>query len=330
MQTAVPDGLEVAHDSLGPEPAPNTEPPYLKMDEDKLLRARRQKRLHIFILFCVMTTILGVGLGVGLGLVQQHPSPDVAASIPLINGALNDTSLASVITADKNRHLFFQDVNNTIRHAIFAASQNAWLPSIGFINSPRQPKKYTPISVLDVSNASSAETHVSASTSLVVIDIFYVDVNNTIAAFQYIDLNGNDSGVFLTYDYLLNSSFPVYKDTRSLSVSQFLSNSSNGSASDIFSNVFLLSESPGRNITVLQGSHSGGSIKWTWQNITQSFYQKMQAIPQGAWIGSPFSASKSFDGRAISGCFSNSGYKSNGSLSPVYGATLEDAPDGGI
>lgn len=57
---------------------------------------------------------------------------------------LNDTSLAALVLPDGARHLFFQDNNGLILHAIHSVTEDQWTvhPSLDLHSSP---KNHTPI-----------------------------------------------------------------------------------------------------------------------------------------------------------------------------------------
>lgn len=55
------------------------------------------------------------------------PVPPVVSASPVL---LNNTSIASCILSNGDRHFFFQDYNNTIRHAIRLASSNQWITKL--------------------------------------------------------------------------------------------------------------------------------------------------------------------------------------------------------
>lgn len=66
---------------------------------------------------------------------------------------LNNTSIASCIVSNGDRHLFFQDNNNTIRHAVRPASSNQWITKITQLAIPivdakaDEAKTHTPLTV---------------------------------------------------------------------------------------------------------------------------------------------------------------------------------------
>ena len=232
--------------------------------------------------FSILAIAVGAGLGVGLGvgLQRQHsldtlPSTDSSGqstttpAVPsptspvLVNGAMKDTSLASVTTANNDRHLFFQDINSTLRHAIYSTSQDTWLSSVDFLITPQRPRNGTPIAVLDASAGADPGLPVN---------VYFVDENNNLAAVQFPPtMAGN----------LLNNSFFVFPETRSLSVVQLPSSDQ----------TFLFYESPYQNVTVLEGMQTGplGGI-WIWNNVSDIFNAQNFGFPSEGWFGAPFSA----------------------------------------
>ena len=251
-----------------------------------------------------------MGLGVGLRDRQSEQGASFTTSlntpmstsassptpVPLINGALNDTSIASIQISDGSRHLFFQDINGTIRHAGCSGLTNQWLPSITFIPTPQQPRNHTPISAIEV---------VETNTPNKVINIYYVDAHNALAAVQY-SISGNADGSTLnTTRSLLDSTFLVSTATRSLSVARLQCNLTELSAPGsgvpmqedgslaLNDQIFLFYENPEGNITVLQGLYNytlDGSVVhsgWTWSNVSNLLYPN--GTTQRGWMSSPFS-----------------------------------------
>ena len=106
----------------------------------------RVLRLTIFSIAVLIVVILGVGLGIGLkekqvinngngGSSGSTPSSNSTSTSNatsssnhttpvLARGIINDTSLTSVMTLDGNRHVFLQDINGTLRHAVFSSVAN--------------------------------------------------------------------------------------------------------------------------------------------------------------------------------------------------------------
>lgn len=74
-------------------------------------------------------------------------SPSAALGSPVL---LNNTSLASCILSNGDKHIFFQDYKGTIRHALSLASSTTWitkLPNPIVDNAPK-PRMHTPLAVI--------------------------------------------------------------------------------------------------------------------------------------------------------------------------------------
>ncbi len=63
------------------------------------------------------------------------------------HNVLNDTSLAAVILANGDRHLYFQDNTGLIRYAVHTASINQWDTRPHLNVSLSTPKNRTPLAV---------------------------------------------------------------------------------------------------------------------------------------------------------------------------------------
>ena len=259
-----------------------------------------------------MLVVIALGTGLGIRFAGQHAASSTASppslgngtepnppTIPLINGVSNDSSLASVITADNDRHLFFQDINGTLRHAVFSTSQNSWLSSVDFVVTPTKARNKTPIAALDV----------STSVDILAIDVYFVDENNTLDVVRY--YSGYAPVVHGSLG-LLNGSFIASPETKSLSIIRpGAPNPSTNSRSeiDLYDGVLLFYENPSHNITVLQNtvfnssnaSTSSSTGDWAWNNVSDIFNPQNYKNSPGGWIGSPFSAV--LFGDIFSACF---------------------------
>ena len=214
----------------------------------------------------ILAISLGIGLEVGLpkSRTSSQPSPNstFSPSEP-VHGVFNDTSLAVIMTPDDNRHLFFQDINGSLRRTVFSQSLGTWSKNADFIQTPQQPRLRTPLSVYRM--------------NLVPFILCYADINDTLVAFQYypppILLNSPHA--------LFDSSYLTLPSGRSLNIVPLQShvpqgpkNNSSTNRTLILDNFLLFYSSPSNNVTVLHGSENLNDT-WTWQNVTESFH------PQG-------------------------------------------------
>ena len=247
-------------------------------------------------------------MGVGTGISAhrsgcQSPSNSSSSLIQPIHGALNDTSLAAISENNGDRHLFFQDVNGTIRHVVFSQSLNAWSPTVEYIPTERQPRLHTPLAV---DFADGVPTY---------IVIFYADTNDTLAAIEY-SVAAQESA---SSSILLNDSFAISRDSRSLTISRLHWNknaadqTNQNSETQLWQEWLLIYSSPSSTITFLYGNTyitdlSGNSLTtWEWQNVSQPFYA--QSNPNGR-LGEPFFAGRTSDDNMI-GHFFNPQSKSD-------------------
>ena len=315
---------------------------------------------------------VSISIGVDVGIHNQSPSSNAAvnpsatpsmtsaalptstAAPPLsINGALDDTSLASCMTSDGNGHLFFQDVNGTLRHATCTAAGN-WLPSVDFILTQQVPRNYTPISVAE-----------SFSTDGSAINIFFATTNDTLAGVNYFPSTSPKSGVqklITSQKNVLNDSFVVSSSARSLSVNRLYSSFSNssglynqsatspfarqagllrpGTHSNVTEEVVLYYASPSQSVTVLQGLRSGlgpssnstslppahdlQSASWLWHNVSEFFFPINASDPNGRdrLPSAPFSSTINAAGNVSYECFYNR--RANDIVEAILGSEMED------
>ena len=276
---------------------------------------RRLTWIAIGLVVAILLLALALGVGLGVGLHKQDnssvaptatasgaaissvavssppASSQTPSSVPLNHGALNDTSLAAV-SFNGDRHLFFQDINSTIRHKRYSGSAGSWLPSNDWIANGPVPKNNTPIAAIECQTIGGSGD---------VINVFYIATNDTLAVASYVPV-GFDQGE----EPVLNNSYLTLPSTRSLSVARLQSNVSStpnvptdSVPSVLKDELFLFYESPESNVTILHGLYylvgtsQGFTDKWVWQNVSDSFYPQNSSQSQGGWLGSPFSASTS-------------------------------------
>lgn len=194
----------------------------------------------------------------------------------LTNGVLSDTSLAAITTSEGNRHVFFQDFNQSLRHAVFAQSANTWLNGADYISTSPLPRNLTPIAVVEIRVEPS-------QAGFNFLHLFYIDINGFIAASSY--LPGQSFGKNPTPPPM-NSSFQVASASRTLSVTQ-IAPSQNGTLAE----AVLLYETPTGNITALHGYFSGTSStsQWVWENVSEAISAPLQKY--GTWLRPPLASS---------------------------------------
>ena len=286
----------------------NTVPPHTHPEDSFPKETWHDKSIQVaskgwrkWVTITFLTTILATSLGVGLPLgLRKSPGSSPAnipnttsspSAPPLNHGAANDTSLAAISTADDNRHVFFQDIDGTLRLTTFAPSTNTWIFAKDFLQTTAQPRDHSPLAVL------SANTTVYAS----LLNLFYVDSQNSLAGIS-VSLDGKTDGT-----NIMNGSFPTALNSRSLSVSQLTTNELgvNNGSSIVTGESLLLYESPQGTVSALHGQLSSTDLRsgiitapanWTRQNVTELF--SSQTLSEGDsdgfrafQLGSPFAAS---------------------------------------
>ena len=205
----------------------------------------------------VIVVALSVGLGVGL----KNSSSDTSLSSTSISqsnltsraftlGAMNDTSLAAVSTPDGNRHVFLQDINGTLRHAVFSSVANLWLPDADYLipSVPVSPPRFeTPITTTYFAEYSED------------ILVYYVNVDNTLSAISY------RPGVGVVGRDTFNGSIAVKPDSRCISAATIEERANDGFLA-LYASLFF--EAPSGNITLLHG-RSLDNFEWQWQNMSE-------------------------------------------------------------
>ena len=237
----------------------------------------------------ILALALGVGLGVGLnrnkGQATSAPTTSTTnttnstgSNFPTApqHGILNDTSLAAAASFEGNRHLFFQGFNGSIRHATFGQSINSWLTQSDYVYTNTTPRMHTPMSTVAVGIGGNS-TGVSPNE----IHLFYINENNFIEAISYFEGEAADGAPLL-----MNDSFPVAADTRSLSVIR-LGLSQNDTAAE----AALFYEAPNGNVTTLWGYYYGfksGNPQWIWHNVSEAIYDTVRN--NNTWLSAPFAS----------------------------------------
>ena len=275
----------------------DTYPKEVKHEERPKITSQRWRiYAAVIVLIVILAISLGVGLSVGLRESSSSPSATNIMSSPSApiskNGALNDTSLAAITTADNSRRIFFQDVNGTLRHATLVPSTNTWVFVRDFLLTTAQPRNNTPLAVLSV----------NTSTSGAYITLFYIDTHNLLACIL-LNPDGLTDGT-----NIINGSFPTAPNTRSLSISQ-LSTSDYGltvGSSIVTGESLLFYEDPNRAVSAIHGKilstiPAGGVVigppYWIWSNVTELFSSKALNVgypgeaPENFQLSAPFAAS---------------------------------------
>ena len=233
--------------------------------------------LAIVFSFVLIAIALGAGLGVGLSHRDVTSVPAATAASPvstplpiLKNGILNDTSLAAVTTAEGNRHIFFQDINGSLRHNAFDQSSNKWLNGTDYVESDSPPRNLTPIAAFAITNF--------------LILIHFVGTNDLLCATSYQVGRGSSQGHAPS---LMNDSFPVAPGSRTISLAQMTSNELNGTRSIESTQVILMYEASNGNLTTLLSTHANNfvddTLPLTWQNISEIAYSWVSS----AWLSPP-------------------------------------------
>ena len=319
-QTAFGRGLELAHDDTPPivlndslAPIAILEKPVLPPAVQPSVIARSpsifKKRMFwlLIILTIVLAICLGVGLGVGLtknandgqatGGTPTSPPGPTQSSIdsnngtsggltPTQHGVLNDTSLAACVSFDENKHVFFQDLNGSIRHAI-SSSPNSWPSAVEFLPISPQPRNNTPLDVYLINTPNQSKPSMS---------VFYLSEGNSLQAMIY------TPGSPPVLGNLNMSEFGIPPAGRILSVSRVITNNTG-----FDNNALLFYENSSSNITGHYGSFvpDNGGISlpgtWTWSTLFPALTNPIITTSNG-WLGPPIAV----------GTWSHVGQPSNG------------------
>ena len=295
-------------DTDPPIPRPdNTNSKEVVKNKRGVTKSSRSKRVWIAV--CALVLVLGVVIGVGVAFSPDRPSPSVTDPSPTssnsatlvpttsigatpapsqipIHGVLNDTSLAAILESSGDKHVFFQDLNSSLRHTVYYGSLGEWSNAAEFIQPERQPRNHTPISVIE----SHLPIYVGPGG---VFEVYYVDVNNTLASFQYVLNRGaviNSSS--------LNQSFSISTGARSLSAAH----RPPGTLQNTSDEILLFYLSPSNDLNVLYSdalvSPFSGSFLKDWQNFSGLFSAFNIA---GSGLSSPFSVYP--DANTLTGLF---------------------------
>ena len=241
------------------------------------------------VLAVVLAIALGVGLGVGmtnskstaLGSPSSPTSDDSSLpSTPSNHSILNDTSLAAVTTVDHNKHLFFQDVNGSLRYTVYDAGSNSWISGANYVPTSSLPRSLTPLAATEIYSLNKAASDYTAGQSY--IHLFYVDKDNILtAAVVYTSTSSQNLPV------PMNNTYSVAPGSRNLKVSPLQVPSNQG----FFAEAMLTYESSASNITTLRGHFQGssGAPQWQWTDVTTSVSSTLTQY--GISLSTPFTTS---------------------------------------
>ena len=205
----------------------------------------------------------------------------------LKNGLLNDTSVASISLADGSRHVYFQDINGTLRHGALSPATDTWIFDHDFQLTASSPRNHTPLAVMSSATLLSSE---------ITVYLFYIDSENLITAIA-VQPNGRSNG-----QNVMNGSFLTAPTSRNLAVSSIMRDNSTVDLGNttIDAEVVLLYEDITGAVAALDGKlisqlHPDGIASepaWNWQNVTASFSPQALAYniseAPGPDIGTPF------------------------------------------
>ena len=283
----------------------------------------------------IIAIALGVGLGTGLRKSQgeaggtssssgstgssNSTSPSNATSHALTLGALNNTSLAAVTTPDGNRHIFLQDINGTLRHAVYSSAANFWLPDADFLLPP------VPVSPPRLGTPITATCHTNVSGYGLIL-VYYVNVNETISAIHYeTDLGAMGGDVF-------NGSTVVKPDSHCVSALTV-----EYDVYEHYSYALLFFEAPSGNISFLYGQTTSDLV-WEWQNMSgmlasnlrQDHPPDVKASLGCPWISFSQRTNNSLNLNAVEAAFFNPGILMNASEPVATGIAFTNATDIGV
>ncbi|KAI4148403.1 MAG: hypothetical protein LQ340_005104 [Diploschistes diacapsis] len=223
------------------------------------------------VLWCLIALImaiaiaLGVGLGVSLTRAKSTNSSPVNTPTPgsspigggnstgnstsgpggvLANSIANDTSLASVETSNGSRHMFYQDGNGSVQHAVYTSSQSSWSIQLGEMGlndvrnkSPmaavrcnlRQVLDSRPLVIFRIPSMDGTRNDIdllvltqrpTAGASLI-----YATSNVTQASWTWKDITSELNSSNSTKNYSFNTPFAVAGNVSNAFLTSFLSSS---------------------------------------------------------------------------------------------------------
>lgn len=244
-------------------------------------------------------------MGLGADLIQ-HDAP-LYTTLPR-NGILDDTSLAAVVTREGNKHVFFQDRNQSLRQAVYSHAAGKWLDGAGYVYTKALPRNHTPIAAVTLEPLHLSDNYMGPKT----IYIFFIDTNGLLAGTTYIQGQG------FTDNHLpsvLNDSFQTASGSRTLSLAW----SQNTRAPSLS----LLYEAPTGNITVLRSLSRDAS---DWHNISESVYAPL--LESSLWLRPPVALRTTdyISSKVLDICFINPTTAMGSSISFVNWFGLRELP----
>lgn len=222
------------------------------------------------ILLAILLSILALSLGIGLGVGLPSRQPSVLVPSSNQSALLNDTSLASAVTSDGDRYVFFQNSRGFISHSVFDSAGNTWLPSnpTGSIECDRTPRNRTPMAILSVPvQDQEIASQVGVNETFI---LFYIDTTDSLIGINYIASNNERKK-----ENMFNISIPVSQSSRSLCITPILLNSTfeqeaivfySGPTNDI-NGLHVYYSSDFKDYT-----HGNSTPSWEWTNITEDIF----------------------------------------------------------
>ena len=267
------------------------DPPY---SNDAAFLRQNSKKKHVLIAILVFAVAIAIALGVGLGVglkqreVASVPSsttispsmvsvsptsmPSATSAPTPKHGILNDSSITAVTTVEGNKHIFFQDINGSLRHTVFSQFAKSWADEADFLSTATTPQNHTPIAAIEFRFGNNTDE----------IHVFFINTKNLLAAVLY-----SPTSVIVGSPNPMNNSFPASAASRTLSISS-MQLSQNGT----YAEAILMYEAPSGNITTLRGYFSTSgftSTIWLWQNVSEAIYEPVNNA--GSWFSPPLASS---------------------------------------
>ena len=309
---------------------PNNHPPYAistPPSSSGKQQQKNRKQILIMLATCIAIVAIALGVGIGFGLrrdvdtgtgtsptVSTAPSPSNTPINPSTDGIMSDTSVSAVLTGDNNKHLFFQDVNGSLRHTFWANSNNSWSIEADFLSVSSQPQNNTPIGVIPI--VASGEGHAE---DVSVIHVFFLSEEGFLTATTYSLSPSGPTNPITSNPTPMNASFSVAKGSRLLAVDRIPMTDATA-----LGQAALFYEDPNGMLTTLIGtanfSVTDWSLQWTWQNFTDVMFSSIGSMLNVTshdlrdWIEPPmnFARSDSND-TSCAGCISLSFFNNHDS-----------------
>ena len=248
--------------------------------------------LAIALITLILAVALGVGLGVGLQKKRSSITSFNSTSHAFTLGAVNDTSLAAVMTPDRNRHVFLQDINGTLRHAVFASEENLWLSNVDYLlplEPVSAPRLGTPL-------AATYPGYINPNSILV----YYINTEDSLSVISYTIESGVINGD------AFNGSIAIEPGSRCLTASTIDSRKCNG-----LPNQFVFFEARSGSIAFLYGHFVGE--EWTWQDMSGVLDPALwrDSADEKGSLGCPCTSSTSSTTNTVQATFFNPEFLAN-------------------